>query len=224
VLATSAHFRALSAECIVTLAAAGRVRTFDDGSLVHAPGMPGSALMVVLEGSLHVTSPSSHGAGNTLAILERGSFQNVQAALGTPDTQAEIHAFGPTRVAVFSRTRLVHVVREFPELDSYFKRMAVDRIAALVGLFSDLVSQSLERRLARRLLAQSMTSDPDAQPVKLHATHAMLGAMVRASRGEVSTTLKAWERRALLRLGYRGIVVEDMRGLRRVAGPAVRPL
>jgi CRP-like cAMP-binding protein len=198
------------------------VRKYGDGALVHAPGMARSALLVVLEGSLRMACVSPHGAESTLAVLERGSFQNLHAALGTPDTQAEIYAFGATEVVAFARTSLAHVVREHPELDTHFKRIAVDRIGAAVSLFSDLHAAPLEQRLARRLLAQAMDSR-GAAVVALHATHAMLAGMLRASRSQVSTMLKAWERRSWVRLGYRGLVMEDVKALRKVAGAGVRP-
>lgn len=221
VMEASPYFRELPRACIGSLASRGRPRTYAHDSLVHAPGMLRPAFLLVMSGSLRLACPSTHpGRPRTLAVLEKGSFHNVDVALGTAEAHCEAHAFGATEVAAFSRSDLRNAARDHPRLDGHLKRMAVSRMNAVISAFADLTSEPLERRLARRLLSQSMARDRDPE---IHGTRAMLAEMLRAGRTRVTAMLKDWERRGLLRLGYRRLVLRNLTGIREIAQARIQP-
>ena len=157
-------------------------------------------------------------------MLERGSFHNVSIALGAPEAHCEVHAFGDSEIVAFGRGDLRNAVRDCPQLEGHFRRMAVNRMNAMISLFADLTSEPLERRLARRLLSQSMVQDGDPERRReIHGTRWILAEMLRAGRTRVTLTLKEWERRGLVRLGYRRLVLRDLHGIRRIARSDVPP-
>jgi CRP/FNR family transcriptional regulator, cyclic AMP receptor protein len=218
-LARSPHFSGLPAESLARLAAIARVKRYGDEELVHAPGMARPFFLIVLAGSLRVSYPSGHGAAVTLAMLEPGSFHNVTVAMGAADPHCELHSFGASEVAAIGRGALREAADADPALDAHLKSLALARVYAVVGLFCDITAAPLERRLARRLMAQSMSH---RGPVELHGTQAHLAQMLRAGRTLVSAKLKDWERRGLLRVGYRTLLLRDVPAISRIAGAGVR--
>jgi len=223
-LARSVHFASLGAALIEALAATGRRRKYADGALVHARSTRGSPFVLVLSGSLRIVYPEESGDAVTLAILQEGSFHNVNVALGAADTVTEAYAFGVTEVAAFARHDLGRLLEEHPALDRHFKRLAVARMSAAISLSSDATAAPLERRLARRLVAQSTSRSDAGREAHLRGTQSMFADMLRVGRTALSEKLGQWQRRRLLRVAYRTLVVLDMPRLRRLAGQRVPAL
>jgi CRP/FNR family transcriptional regulator, cyclic AMP receptor protein len=55
-------------------------------------------------------------------------------------------------------------------------------------------------------------------------TQADLALMLGASRSRTNAALKQLESRGLVRVGYRGITIVDLVGLRKLAGPGIYAL
>jgi CRP-like cAMP-binding protein len=76
------------------------------------------------------------------------------------------------------------------------------------------------RECARRLLGHALSSDlRGLSEVPVRMTQADLALMLGAGRSRTNAALKTLERRGLIRVGYRGITIIDLPGLRVLAGP-----
>lgn len=223
VLGRSAHFNPLPGETLDRLARLGRIERYKGGDLIHAAWQPMNRLWVMLTGGLRVALATSDGGAVTIAVIGEGSYYPASSLVTGEVVESEAHAIGRAQAAVFDMSR---VEREFAgdeRVQQHKMQLIFRRFRAAIELYRDAITAPLPQRMARRLLTQALAAGHGAE-VELPVSQADLAAMLGASRSKVNAELRQLEQRGAVRLGYRKVVVADMRRLCEAAGAGVIPL
>jgi CRP/FNR family cyclic AMP-dependent transcriptional regulator len=226
VLGGSAHFRTIPAEVLDRLAALAKVERFRHGELVHPAWQRSDRFWVVMKGGLRCTVHATDGSATTVAVFGKGSYFGAGALTDDTRDPVEVHAISPTELAAWDMADLQPLIEGNEEAQRFLRTLIYRRVLAAATLYRDAVAAPLLERIARRLLSQALAAgcwEPSAATT-LHLSQQDLATMVGASRTSVSEELQKLERHAIVRLGYRTVVVRDLLGLLKLAGTDVFPL
>lgn len=192
---------------------AGHMVTLEKGVEVFTPGATTSVVPLVMEGRIRVLSTTESGAEITLYEIAPGQMCVLAAAGALTGRDYPATAITETRV-----TALLLPAAEFLRLfgqDQDLRRSVFDlltgRLAALMGLVSEVAFQPLEARVAAYL---GRRADPSGL---VSETHEAIAAHLGTAREVVSRILKAFEERGLVELGRGKIRVTDRRELATIA-------
>jgi CRP/FNR family transcriptional regulator, cyclic AMP receptor protein len=221
-LASSAFLGELPASALDRLAAAAVLERHERASTIVTPGTSIDQLWFVLEGAMLVCWNGVHGPV-PIAMLGPGSFYNSAAFVegGNRDTAARVEPH--TTLAVIDGVALRKVAADDPHVTRCVARLLLHRFQAALSFYADTVSMPLQNRIARRLVGQAMATrhdSPDGE-IELSTSQDHLAKIVGSSRSKTNAELRLMEKQGLLRLGYRMIVLCDMRRLCEVAGARV---
>jgi len=223
-LARSMHFRALAPEDLDRLAELCHLRHLRDGQVAGRADQPLNELWIVLHGALRLSTITVTGEEFVYAMLGRGSFYGLAHVIDGVNTIVDARANGPTELAAVDGREFLDLLDRRPRLWRHVVRILTRRLGLAMSVIRDLSVASLEERIARRLLGQALSSGLDLggpQAVELRLTQADLGRMLGASRSKVNAALKHFEREGLVKVGYRTIKLDDLAGLRGIAGSDV---
>jgi CRP/FNR family transcriptional regulator len=217
-LARSAHFKQLNAVALDRLAGLGRLRHARNGERLPADNQ---RLWIVVDGAVRLTARLAHRQ-KVHAVLGRGSYFGLAAALGEGAFPLDVHAAGPTDVAVIDGARLRGILQAHPSLWRYVAALAYGRLRLALGVMEDNRLRPLVERVIRRLLghASSYAIVEGEQP-ELRMTQADLAGMVDAGRSRINVALGQLAADGLIRAGYRTITLLDLPRLRSLAGGEV---
>ena len=106
--------------------------TFADGSYLLHRGEKNSAMYVVIEGNVELTSVSAAGWEGTLGVLGAGEVCGATSALDeSPSSVTGQAFFGDVRVLALQREDVTRLVRLYPEIGIGLLRASLARIRLL---------------------------------------------------------------------------------------------
>jgi len=125
-------FADLSLEELGLIAGCAVEKTFPDGAFIVRRGEKHSALYVIVEGNLELTSVSAAGWEGTLGVLGPGEVCGAVSALEeSPSTISAQAFFGDVRVLALEREDVTRLVRLYPEIGIGLLRASLARIRLL---------------------------------------------------------------------------------------------
>ena len=222
-LAASIHFRALAMEDMDSLAALGRVRELRDRGLAVRRGNRQEGLWIIISGGLRLSAVTTRGGREFVyAMLGPGSYYGLGSMLRDRGTPTDVHAVGPTAVAVLDYPKLLTLLDERPRLWRHVATLLNNRLNIAMEILRDISTVPLRQRVVRRLLGQAMSHGYDVagtQPIAMRLTQADLGRMLGTGRSRVNGALKRLEKDGMIKVAYRTISLLDLARLRALAGP-----
>lgn len=224
-LATSTHFQELPGADLDRLAELGRLQRLRHAEHAAPRGERDDQLWLVLSGAMRVSTHAPGAKEYVYAVLGPGTYFGLATAVRKAAFTADAQAFGATDLAAFPAAGLVALLDEQPRLWRHVSHLLSRRLRLALDILRDNAVAPLPERIARRLLGHALSSDPGAlSEVPVRMTQADLALMLDASRSRTNAALKQLESRGLVRVGYRGMTIVDLAGLRRLAGPGVYAL
>lgn len=221
-LATSTHFQELDGADLDRLAQLGRLQRLRHAERASRVGELDDQLWIVLSGAVRVSSRAPGSKEYVYAVLGPGSYFGLATAVRRAAFTADAHAFGATDLAVFQSGALLAMLDEHPRLWRHVSTLLARRLRLALLVLRDNSVAPLPERIARRLLGHALSVDLSGlMQVPVRMTQADLALMLGASRSRTNAALKTLETRGLVRAGYRGIIITDLPGLRRLAGPGI---
>ena len=220
-LAASLHFRSLPAEDLDRLAALGRLRTLEDGELLLRASAEQSSLWIVIEGCLRLSTVTQSGREFVYAVIGPGNHYGLGSVLRGRTPPADVHAAGPTTLAVLDGPSLLKLFDERPRLWRHVANLIYMRLTLAMVTLRDVNVAPLPQRIVRRLLGHAISSGQDvgtSSMLELRITQSELGRMLATSRSRVNGALKGLEKSGLLKVGYRTITLADVPRMRELAG------
>ncbi|MES2722282.1 MAG: Crp/Fnr family transcriptional regulator [Pseudomonadota bacterium] len=210
VLQTDRWFGAVPVDRQALLLNAARARPVPPGGRIFGLGDSPDGLTAVLEGEVRLVRSTAEGEESVAVILGPGAwFGGLSAVDGGPQTHDAV-AFGPARVLHLSQPALEQLAADQPVI---WRDLAL-LIAGFHRASQTAVAQGLTQpilvRLARTLAGAARTGGSDT--VRLRQED--LAAMIGVSRPTINKALKQLERRGMLKVAYRHVVVQDAAGLR----------
>jgi len=220
VLDASPFFRTLPDASRARIARACELRALAPGERYEG------GFAIVAGGALQLALQLPGSRAATFAVIGTGSFFSVNTIVGACPPVDVCRAVGPTVLGHLGAARLRLLLRRDAALRAHVGPLIAARLNAVVSLCADLIGAPLQRRLARRLLAQASTAGdaPGARAMALPMSQSMLAEILGVSRSTLNEELGLLEQAGIVRRLYRRIVLRDLGRLRDIAGPEVPPL
>lgn len=117
----------------------------------------------------------------------------------------DAHAHEPSQVLHISPLALGELCERHPALVRMLLDLEVSRLRAMLVAFSAFSTQSLEQRLAGRLLGLSEsfgTKEAQGVALDLRLSQESMAQLIGATRQRVNQVLKQWEQQGLIRQRY----------------------
>jgi CRP/FNR family cyclic AMP-dependent transcriptional regulator len=211
-------FSRLSDEELGDLAGRIRLRPFRRTEVIFRKDDPGTHLYLVLEGAVKIALPGEFGQEALVAIMRPGDFFGELALFDRSPRSASAVALEDTRAALLAGEDFLSFLERHPSA----VRVVLETLARTIRRLSDRVEHltflDVPSRVAKYLLdlAQARAAVPAGRdrppadgPLELSLTQDELAAFVGASRVSVNRVLGDLERREIVTIGRRRIVIKD---------------
>jgi CRP/FNR family transcriptional regulator, cyclic AMP receptor protein len=194
-------------------------RSFARGQVIFREGDDAESLYVVVDGLVKVAVSNAEGLELILTTLRPGDAFGELPLIDDGPRSASAIALSETTLLVLDRSSLLDVLRRRPQLVEGLLRSIGAVVRRLTEQAADLVFLDLHGRVAKLLihLAERGTQRDGAIVLDVQVTQTDLAEMVGGSRQSVNSSLHALERRGILEVKGREIVIRDVEALRRRA-------
>src|SRR2546425_8762513 len=186
-----------------------RVRTkqYRRGETIFRKDDPGTHLYVILDGAVKIALPGEFGQEALVAIMRTGDHFGELALFDGSPRSASATAMEDTRSALLARDDFLSFLETHPAS----VRVVLDALAKTIRRLSDrvedLIFLDVPSRVAKYLLDLGQ-ADGDRK-LELTLTQDELAAFIGASRVSVNRVLGDLERREIIEIRRRHIVVKD---------------
>ena len=219
VLAGSTAFQACTPAVIDEIMQRAVVKILPRGDTMFSQGDKGDSMMVVLSGSLKVTSVTAEGREVVLGFLRSGALTGEIAVLDGRERTANVIAMEPVEAVAIYRRDLLPILRANPDAMFALLEGLCGRLRATNALFE---SHTLDAgaRVADGLLRLANEHGQKTAKgivIDLKITQRDLGGHLGLTRETVSRSLGDLREARLVEISGTSIVILDMDGLRDVA-------
>jgi CRP/FNR family transcriptional regulator len=192
---------------VAQLAERMRTRSFKRGEALFRKDDPGLHLYVVLDGAVKIALPGEFGQEALVSIMRPGAFFGELALFDGSPRSASATALEDTRAALLARDDFLTFLDAHPAA----VRVVLDALAKTIRRLSDrvedLIFLDVPSRVAKYLLDLAQV-DGEAK-LELTLTQDELAAFIGASRVSVNRVLGDLERREIIGIRRRHIVIVD---------------
>ncbi|MDZ4246783.1 MAG: Crp/Fnr family transcriptional regulator [Dehalococcoidia bacterium] len=210
-LASLPYFSGLSPESVADLARETLERKYSPGELLFLEGEPCQGLYILKAGRIRIFKTSPEGKEQVLMIVGPGGTFNDVPVFDHGPNPATASVVEAAVVYVIPIDTVLGLLTSSPFSVSILKSFA-DRIRHLTALVEDLSFRHVVSRTAKMLLQYAV---PDSGDVKgQYYTQQEMAAMVGTARDVVGRVLRNLERRGIIKIDGRRIVILDIKKLR----------
>ena len=192
---------------LMQLAERARTRTFKRGESLFRKDDPGNHLYVMLDGAVKIALPGEFGQEALVAIMRPGDHFGELALFDGSPRSASATALEDTRAALLARDDFLSFLETHPAA----VRVVLDALAKTIRRLSDrvedLIFLDVPSRVAKYLL--DLAQQDGASNLELTLTQDELAAFIGASRVSVNRVLGDLERREIIEIRRRHIVIRD---------------
>lgn len=206
-------FARLDEKELTQLALHVRLRSFKRGEAIFHKDDVGTHLYLVLEGAVKIALPGEFGQEALVALMRPGEFFGELALFDQAPRSANAVALEETRAALLARDDFVSFLEAHPQAVRVVLEALARTIRRLSDRVEDLIFLDVPSRVAKYLgdLGQVQGSDKP----ELNLTQDELAAFTGASRVSVNRVLGDLERRGLITIRRRKIVILDSEALQK---------
>ena len=191
------------------------------GETLFLEGEVANRVAVVVTGRLKAVTVSTSGQEAVLTVSGPGELVGEISVFDAAPRTATVSAFEAAQVAVVSRRDFEQFLTDNPRAALLLIEQLCLRLRASNETRTDLSSEPVAVRLARRLvsLAEEHGTRLDGSSIDIGfpVSQVELGAWIGASREAVARELGALRSAGVLRTERRHIIIDDMEGLARRA-------
>src|SRR6266568_643141 len=184
-----------------------RQKAFKRGDTIFRKDDPGQHFYVVLDGAVKIALPGEFGQEALVALLRGGEFFGELALFDHSPRSATATALEDTRCALLAGDDFVAFVEAHPAATKVVFEALAKTIRRLSDRVEDLIFLDVPSRVAKYLLDLAQ-QDGNAK-LELTLTQDELAAFIGASRVSVNRVLGDLERREIIEIRRRHIVVKD---------------
>ena len=190
------------------------------GQRLYFRGDPADGIYCVLEGAVRLSGISQDNREAVLDIYGPGVwFGEVSALDGLPRIH-DANAYDATVLLQVAQADLEELLTVHPTLSRVLLRLEALRLQLLLTAIEAYSMQSMEQRLANRLLMLSMTcgvKTAKGLKIELHLPQEVLAQLIGSSRQRVNQILKDWEHERMVEHQYGRILLLDQARLEKLA-------
>ena len=213
-------FRALDEPTRVELATRMRRRNYKASEPIFHLGAPGHSMMVILQGAVRVSLPSPKGRTIILADLGVGDVLGEVTLLDGMGRSADATAITNCSLAVLERRDVLPFLERRPEVCLTLLELMCARLRRSDERMSEIAFFDLPSRLAKVMLERIKESGTARTKPRLSLSQSELAAMINGTRENVNRCLRDWQRRGIVEIHDRWIVIAREEALRELADHA----
>jgi len=192
---------------LLQLAERTRIRSFKRGEMLFRKDDPGTHLYLVLAGAVKIALPGEFGQEALVAIMRGGDFFGELALFDGSPRSASATALEDTRAALLAREDFLSYLETHPASVRVVLDVLAKTIRRLSDRVEDLIFLDVPSRVAKYLL--DLAQQDGGAKLELTLTQDELAAFIGASRVSVNRVLGDLERREIIEIRRRHIVVKD---------------
>lgn len=195
-------------------------REIAEDQRLYSRGDPADGFYCVLEGCIRCSGVSGDGHESVLDFygpkIWFGEVAMLDGALRSQDAVAQ------TRSLLLQITPdiLEELLESHPSFSRGLLKLEATRLRVLLAAIEAYASQTLEQRLANRLLMLELsfgTKTEDGIRIELHLPQEVLAQLIGATRQRVNQILGKWTASKLISHQYGKVILRDRDRLRRLA-------
>lgn len=207
-------------EIAAQLADLGRRKAYAKNDLIYRQGDPAEHVHLLLSGRAKTVLVASNGQEALLRIHLPHNVMGLTAIGSEPVRDANAVAVEACETSAIARETLLAQMRAEPLLAEHLLRLLVDRMTDFHYRVGEMLSQTVEQRLARALLALSQPDPaaPDGTTGEITLTHEELANLVNTRRPTVSAAINRFAEAGLIRKAGRQLLVTDAPALAALFG------
>jgi CRP-like cAMP-binding protein len=194
-----------------TVAAQVTERSYDKEALIVGAEDPGDALFIISSGRVKVALYGDNGREVILSVLKDGDFFGEMSLLDNQPRSANVRALEPSRLLMLSREPFHATLRAAPEVAIAILGEMSRRLRRADESIGNLSLLDVYGRVARFLLdmgKQDGTVTDEGIRVRDRPTQQHMASMVGTSRETVSRALNEFQRRGLISMDGKEILLK----------------
>ncbi|HWA11577.1 MAG TPA: Crp/Fnr family transcriptional regulator [Burkholderiales bacterium] len=185
------------------------------GASVCRKGEPADAWLGVVEGLVKVNAVSADGKSVTFTGMPEGSWFGEGSLLKTEPRRYDAVALRDSRIARVPRATFEWLLDSNIAFNRFLLEQLNERLGQFIGMVEHDRLLDTDARVARHLAELFNPILYPGYSRQLRISQEELGYLTGVSRQRVNQALQALDRLNLVRVGYAGIDVLDVEGLRR---------
>lgn len=216
IFATAKLLAGLTADELGEAARAFRPRTFSRGAILFHEGHHAGTYYLIGEGQVKILQTSPEGYEVILHILGPGELVGALPTMGEGSYPATAVALGEVLAFAIAPETFDGLLRRFPQVTVNMLRFAAGVIQVSHRRLREMATERVEQRIARtlaRLVRQMGARSPEGITLTAPLSRQDLANLAGTTLFTVSRTLKAWERRGILRAGRGKLTILDPHSL-----------
>jgi CRP-like cAMP-binding protein len=207
-------FRALDEPARAELATRIRRQSYQAGEPIFHVGAPGHSMMVILQGTVRVSLPSPNGRTIILADLGVGDVLGEVTLLDGRGRSADASAIANCSLAVLERRDVLPFLERRPEVCLTLLELMCARLRRSDERMAEIAFFDLPARLAKVVLEKVRESGAARTKPRLSLSQSELAAMINGTRENVNRCLRDWQRRGIVEIQDRWIIIAREEALR----------
>lgn len=208
------YFAGLDERTLETVVKSASPHDYDSDQLVLLEGEPASGLYIVQRGWLKVSKIAVGGREQILQFLGKGdAFNAIGVFTGAPNP-ATVTALEATRLWMIRRDTLLQMLDTNPRMARLILQDFAGRMTHLISLVEDLSLRTIEARLARLLLEQSVG---DAVQRQKWATQTEMASRLGTVSDVISRTMRKLVERGVIQMSRNEIKILNCAELEKIA-------
>jgi CRP-like cAMP-binding protein len=210
-------FSSLTTGELDQLLAHARVHAYRSRQEIFRKGSAGLGLLVVLKGSVRISSLGPDGDQVFLNLVGEGEVFGEMTLLDGKERTADATAASDCELLLIDRRTFVPFLRANPEIALRLLAILCDRLRRTTEQVEDILFLDAEARLAKKLLSlgeQHRGSAKTAGPMKVPVSQRELGTMIGLSRESINKQLAVWHKDGIIKIDNGVVVILDEAALR----------
>lgn len=198
----------------------GKPRQLASGERLLSRGDQPDGMYCVLEGAVRLSGISSDGRETILDFYPPGTWINQTSTLDGGPCIHDVEGYGPTVVLHVTSEDLEKLLATHPSFSRALLTLLARRLRLVLMGLEEYSSQSIEHRLANRLLMLAGSFGvvaPNGVKIDLHLPQETLAQLIGTTRPRVNQILKRWEAQMIVEQQYGRILVLDQERLEKLA-------
>lgn len=205
-LAEAPFFQGLDRATLELVAQTAIDRHYEPDQLVILEGEPPAGLFIVQWGQLKASKIGLDGREQILELLGAGDLFNAVSVFANKPHPATVTALESSKIWMIRQEVMLHLLDTNPRLARGVIQSLAGRVLHLVTLVEDLSLRSVDARLARLLLEESVD---DLIPRQHWATQAEMAARLGTVPDVISRSLRKLANQGFIRTDRRAIRILD---------------
>jgi CRP/FNR family cyclic AMP-dependent transcriptional regulator len=210
-------FSGLPAEIVDKVCAYAIAKDVSSGTAIFAKGEPGQSMFAVLSGTVKISAPSFEGKDAVFNFINEGGLFGEIALLDGNTRTADAIAATDCKLLRIDRRDFLPLLRIYPELAAKIIDVLCRRLRLTSQQVENIAFLGLPGRLANALLRLAGERDACGADPAIKITQREIGQVIGMSRESTNKQLRDWQRRKLIRLERRGLVILQHHALERIA-------